>query len=213
MIRLEEGKWHVGASQHRERLSRLDIDNEVIAAARIERIRKPTEPAIRVAAIGGASLPVSHRGEMRETRVVIADPVDDRELAVFEQALKSRHPGLYSELVVEPAKLFRSQPELRPRAIVGVVCIGDDGVQAVIGAGEFDHDEDARTNSCWRRGGGFINWTRAKPSDAATEADQPRTQHVAPADFTKQNSLRHCVSLRSGQLILGRAHDYMRRQA
>src|SRR5262249_57212843 len=134
------------------------------------------------------------------------------ELAVFEQALESRHAGLNCELVVELAKLFRSQPELRPRAKVSVVRIGDDGVQAVIGAREFDHDQDARSNTCWRRGGGFVNRTRAKSSDTATEADQPRAQHVSPADFTKQNSLRHCVSLRSGQLILARAHDYMRRQ-
>ena len=52
MIRREKSERHVGASPHRERLSRLDIDDEVIAAARIERIRKTTEPAIRVAAIG-----------------------------------------------------------------------------------------------------------------------------------------------------------------
>src|SRR5215475_13553223 len=59
MIRLGESKRHVGASPHRERLSRCDVDDEVIAPAWIECIRKPTEPAIRVAAIWGASLPVS----------------------------------------------------------------------------------------------------------------------------------------------------------
>src|SRR6185369_14530188 len=42
MIRLEESKRHVSASPHRERLSRLDIDDEIIAATRIERIGKPT---------------------------------------------------------------------------------------------------------------------------------------------------------------------------
>src|SRR6516165_559515 len=106
MIRLEAGERHVGARTHRERMSRLDIDDVVIATARIECIGKPTEPAIGIAAIGGASLPVSHRGEVREAGVFIANPVDDRELAVLEQALESRHARLNSELVVEPAKLF-----------------------------------------------------------------------------------------------------------
>src|SRR5271169_1256741 len=100
MIGLEERKRYVGASPNRERPSRLDIDDEVIAAARVERIREPTKPAIRVAAIGGAGLPVSHRGEMREAGVIVADPVDDRELTVLEQALETRHARLDTKLVV-----------------------------------------------------------------------------------------------------------------
>src|ERR1700735_2521470 len=109
---------------------------------------------------------------MREAGVVITNPMDDRELTVFEQAFESCHTGLNSELVVELAKLVRPQPELGPRTVVGIVCVRYDGIQAVIGAGEFDHDEDARSSAHRRRGGGFVNRACAKASDAATKADQ-----------------------------------------
>ena len=139
--------------------------------------------------------------------------MDDRELAVLEQALESRHARLNSELIVEPAKFFRLQAQLGPRAIVGVVRIGNDGVQAVVGAGQLDHDKDARSNAERRGGVGVIHRACAKAGDAAADADQPGAQHISPSDFTEPHSLRHRAPLRSGQLILRRAHDEMSRQA
>src|SRR5271155_5700067 len=110
---------------------------------------------------------------MREARVLVTHTMDDRELAVLEQTLESRHPRLNAESIVELAKLFRPQAELGPRAIIGVVRIGDDGVQAVIGAGEFDHDKDARPDAGRRRGVSFVDRARAKAGDAAAKANQP----------------------------------------
>src|SRR5271170_5716134 len=122
------------ASAHRERLTRFNIDDVVVDAARIERVRKASEPAIWVAAVGRPGLPVSHRGKMREAWVVVADPMDDRELTVLEQALESGHARLNPKLVVQPAQFFRPNAELWARAIIGIVRIRDDGVQAIVRA-------------------------------------------------------------------------------
>jgi hypothetical protein len=109
--------------------------------------------------------------------------MNDSELAVLEQTLEARHARLNAIKIVEPTEFFRLQSELGPRAKVSIVRIGDDGVQAIIGAGEFDHDKDARPDVRRRRGGGFVDGPSAKASDAASEAYEPSAQHVAATEF------------------------------
>jgi hypothetical protein len=80
---------------------------------------------------------------VRERRLVIADAVDDREMAVLVEPLHAGHVRLEAEMIVELAQLVGPDADLRTRPVIGVVAIGHHGVEPVIAAGELDDDQDA----------------------------------------------------------------------
>ena len=79
--------------------------------------------------------------------MVVADAVHDRQLSHPCTAARSRPWSAGSRNVVDLAQLVGADAELRPRAVIGVVAIRHDGVQSVIGARQFNHDQDALRRS------------------------------------------------------------------
>jgi hypothetical protein len=67
----------------------------------------------------------------------------DGHRAVFVQALEARHAGVESEAVVDFSQLVRGDTDLGPQSVVSVVSVRHQGVETVVGAGQFQHDQDA----------------------------------------------------------------------
>ena len=80
---------------------------------------------------------------MRERRLVVANAMDDRHLPVLEQPFEADHRLLKAELVVDPQQVVLPDAQLGTGVVIGVIGKGDDGVEAVIAARQFDDDEDA----------------------------------------------------------------------
>src|SRR6266446_3591881 len=102
---------------------------------RVHGVSRTAEPAIKLATIGCGGLPIGHRGEMGERRLVIADTMDDREMAVLVEALESRHGRLKAEMLIELAQPFLPDANARPGLVVGVIAIRHDRVEPIVAAG------------------------------------------------------------------------------
>src|ERR1700730_14735015 len=63
LLRIVEHEWHVIASTHSKGLVRVDID-QIVGVT--ERVGQAAEPAVGLAAVGRAGVPIGHRREMRE---------------------------------------------------------------------------------------------------------------------------------------------------
>ena len=87
-----EHQRHVVLGAHRERLAGLNVHKKFAAVAGIDGVGKPAEPAVGVAAVGRAGVPVGHRGEMRKGRMLVADPLDDGHVTILVEALEPGHP-------------------------------------------------------------------------------------------------------------------------
>src|SRR5262249_7156265 len=73
----------------------------------------------------------------------------------------------------------RLDADTRPRAIVRIVAVGHDGVEAVIAAGQFDHDQDTIL-LCAQRCGLSPGWRAGECADGAErEAAESHTQEIA----------------------------------
>ncbi len=210
-----EHQGHVVAGAYGERLMILDVDQEI----RRCRARPCCRRAVRASRrrrrrFGARGVPIRHRGEVGEARMIVADAVDDREMPILVEPLETGHGRLQSEVVVELAQLGRADAKLRPRAVVGVVGVRHDGVQPVICARQLDHDQ----NACHRPSAAGVvapSQRRGAPADRAEpQSVHPGAQHVPPRRDRSISpmTLSSAASLRSGELILGRAHDQMRDQ-
>ena len=80
---------------------------------------------------------------MGERGLVVANAVHDREVAVLVEALHAGHGVLQAEMIIELAHARRLDADARPGAIIGVVAVGHDGVEAVIAPRKLDHHQDA----------------------------------------------------------------------
>ncbi len=88
--------------------------------------------------------------------MLVADALDDGHVAVLVEPLEAGHPCREAEMVVDLAQALRRQSKPRPCPVIGIVAEWNDGVQPIVGTGQFDHDEDAfigRWLGCLRRGG------------------------------------------------------------
>ena len=73
-----------------------------------------------------------------------------RHLPLFEQALKTGHARVEAVLIVNLAQFVGANANLGAQAVIGVIRIGHQGVETVVGAGEFHHHQDALVVCCER---------------------------------------------------------------
>jgi hypothetical protein len=78
-----EDDRRVVPAPHRQRLRRVDVDDEIRSAAGAHSIGEPADPAVLIPLIGRAGVPVGHRREVRKGRIVIAAAVDHGEAAIL----------------------------------------------------------------------------------------------------------------------------------
>ena len=67
----------------------------------------------------------------------------DRQAAVLEQLVQFDHLGMQADAVVQPQHLLGVDAQTRANLEIGVVGVGDQGVKAVVAAGQLDDDQDA----------------------------------------------------------------------
>ena len=80
---------------------------------------------------------------MREGRIGIADALDDGDLALVPQALDAAEVVVEAELRVEGQRLGDHRPrELWPQVVQRRIRERHQRAQAVVAAGELDHDQD-----------------------------------------------------------------------
>ena len=105
-------------------------------------------------------------------------------------------------------------PRFGPVLVIGVVAVGDQRVEAVVAAGEFEHHQDLSVGFGLRgeRGGGLAEHAaRKRRARADADAVHAGAQQIAPAGFGKRKTILHgCAPLT--QLILGLAHDQVQDQ-
>src|ERR1700684_793760 len=93
---------------------------------------------------------------MREGRVVVTTAVNDGELAILIEALEVDHAAVETQVIVDGAESFLGEADFGAVFVIGVVAIGDQGVEAVIAAGEFEDNQNLSVGfgvGCQRGGG------------------------------------------------------------
>jgi hypothetical protein len=119
-----------------------DVDGfEGVVGAAQGVIEVVAEPALGLVFLGVGGLPDFHGAEVRAVGLGVAAAVDDGELAGVKEVLEAGHAGVEGEVVVELVELV-FDGDGGAGFFVGVVGEGDDGVEAVVAAGELDDDED-----------------------------------------------------------------------
>ena len=146
---------------------------------------RPSQPVL-VAAVGGRGMPERARREMGERRLVVADAVDDRHLAVVVEALHPLHRLVQAELRVDLQELRLLQADRRPVLVVGGVAVRHDGVQAVVAAEPLEDDEDPAAGRAGRRPAGLAEDVRHRP-DAAKQAE-PEAAGAEPHHLAPRNA-------------------------
>src|SRR5215471_19238592 len=176
-------------------LRRADVD-DLIAAVRIEMIVGETaKPAERLAGIRHAGVPVTHRREVREARVVVAAAVHDSHPPVFVEALESHHRRMEAERVADLQHLFRGDADTWTRAIVRGIGVRHDGVQPVVSARQFQHDEDplrmlleARALKRLRGERGRRPTEKHRETSADTDSIQTTRQEISTRTVARHDS-------------------------
>ena len=106
LVRIVEYYRYVPAAPNSQGLPGVDIHEEVRRRFGSDRICKAADPSILLAAVGRRCMPVRHRGEVRERRVVIPASVHHGQLAILVEAFEPNHPAIETEVVVDRPKLL-----------------------------------------------------------------------------------------------------------
>ncbi len=108
--------------------------------SRLDAVR-PTQP-YSLPLFGAAGVPERHRREVRERRLVVADALHDRDLALVVEVLHPAHRLVPAELRVDFQDVGFLDADRRPMPVVERVAVRDDGVEAVVAAEPLEDDED-----------------------------------------------------------------------
>ncbi len=181
---VDEHERHVVFGAHRQPLAVGDVDDEIgTRAGRVERGGGTAEPTVFVAAVGSRGVPERTRREVRERRLVVADTVDDRHLAVVVELLHALHRLVQAEVGVDFEEVAFLQADRRAMLVIGGVAVGHDRVQPVVAAEPLEHHQDAAGGRRRRRPAGLAEHARHR-ADAAeqaeTEAAGTKPHHLAP---------------------------------
>src|SRR5262245_25119357 len=194
---INEHQRYVLRRLDRKCLALGDVHDHVLAnTGGIEVRGRTADPAVLVAAVRRRCVPERNRREVRERRPVVTDTVHDGDLAVVVKALHATHGLVPAELRVDFEYVRFLDADRRPVPVVERVRVRDDGVQAVVAAEPFKHDEDlpvlrgsdaAACLSEQRRHGADAT------KQAQTYAASSHAQHVPPgnADFGQRILCSH----------------------
>ena len=215
LVGIVEHHGHMPAAAHRERLARGDIHEEVRRRVGRHRIGQTADPAVLLAAVGSGGVPVRHRSEMRERRVLVAAAVHDGQLAVLIEALESGHAAAEAEMVVDRADLLLGDAEMRAVLVIRVVAVGNQRVESVVAAGQFQHDENLAIGFALR--GELprppVRTQAAEDAPAVTQTPyMPARKRSRLLDFENEKRLFFMGMSSLTQLILGLAHDQVQDQ-
>ena len=141
-LRLVKHHWHVDLAVHRQRLRHVNVDDQVARSSRRNGIAQAPDPAKFLAAVGRRRVQVRHRGEMRERGLLVTAAVNHGQLAVFVELLETRHAGVPAVVVVDLEQPLCPYAQRRAVAVIGIVAIGHQRVQAVVAARQLDHHQD-----------------------------------------------------------------------
>src|ERR1700730_15485418 len=114
--------------------------------------------------------------------------MDDGQFAVFVETLKTGHSAAETEMVVDGSNALLRNTEVGAELIIRVVTEGNERVEAVVAAGEFQHDEDLAFRLCFgRERRGSLSERSDGEACARSDADavHARTQQVAAACLGK----------------------------
>ncbi len=148
----------------------------VARAGRIERRRGPADPAVLVAAVRRRGVPERHRREVRERRLVVADALHDRHLALVVQVLHAAHRLVPAEVRVDLQHVLLLDADRRPVLVVQRVAVRHDRVQPVVAAEPLEDDEDLAVRVC----GDALARLRQDGRHRAEAADRPKPRPPAP---------------------------------
>jgi hypothetical protein len=118
--------------------------------------------------------------------MVVAAAVDDPKHPVLVEPLEPDHRRMKAEALAGLDRVVLCDSKLRPCAVVGRIAVRHDRVQAVVAAGQLDHDEDplgvlldAGPGECLRREGGRRPAENQRQAGADADAVQALGQEFA----------------------------------
>ena len=184
--RVVEHERRMLRAAHRQRLRVAEVDDHVARLRVVGPVGQPAEPSERVAAVGDAGVPETHRREVRQARMIVAAAVHDAEHAVLVQPLEADHRGMKAEPLGGLEHVAILDPEIRPGAVIRRVAVRHDRVQPVVAAGQLDDDEnalgvllDARAFERLRRERGRCAAQDERQAGADADAVQSPDQEIA----------------------------------
>ncbi len=120
---------------------RADVERRHAPLGDFEVAQGAPEPTVGRLAARVARMPDIHRLEVGAIGIGIANSLHNRQLAFLEQPIERPQGGVQADGVVHAEDVLLLQSERGPGLVVQVVGIGDDGVQPVVAARQFEHHQ------------------------------------------------------------------------
>ena len=86
----------------------------------------------------------------------IAAVLDDRQPSAVPQFAPGFHRRVQPEVIVELDDVFLGDGQRRPGAMIRIVGVGDDGVEAIVATLQFDNDQATAGSTRLGRGGDLV---------------------------------------------------------
>ena len=144
LIRVLEGGRAIALAAEREWRAFRQIDGVVgifrPGSGKVAQASEPTRCLEGIAVV--RRMPDIHRFEVRTVRLRIADPLQDRQVAVIEQLSHAFERGTESHAIGELQALFGLVADRTTDLVVVIVIDRDHRVEAVIATAQLEHDKD-----------------------------------------------------------------------
>ena len=121
--------------------SEVDAGQHIFGAG-VQVADDAAQPALRADLFGLAGVPDVHAAEVGTVGRGVADAVDDGHLAGVVQRLDFGQGGVEGKMVVDGQGGGGGDAHGGAAVVIAPVGIGDDGIEAIVAAGELDDDED-----------------------------------------------------------------------
>jgi len=113
---------------------------------------------------------------MRAIGIGIAHALDDCDAAIFVERIEAAECGIETDAVVDFEYRITGDANGRADAVIRVVRVGDDGVEAIVAAAHLDDEQHVawidRRSECWKRlcvGGGCEKGRHRSAEDGDAE--------------------------------------------
>ena len=125
----------------RNRVTNFGTHVEILGPTKFA-VEPPTDPARAGDRVWSTCHPVGHRVEVRQVWVLVADPLDDSELALVPESFHLSQGRVEPDIAVERQRLTAGNRQTTVLGVVVAVVERDHRIQPVVAAVHCDHQKD-----------------------------------------------------------------------
>ncbi|MFO0844265.1 MAG: hypothetical protein U0797_18025 [Gemmataceae bacterium] len=172
------------AGQGQRQAVGAEVQERHAALAGLELPGGPAQPAGLDQPLGVGRLPDVHRLEVGAVGVGVADALHDGQLARLPHRPQPRQRRVQADVVVQADDDLPGQPQRGADLVVEVVGVWGDGVDAVVSAGQFHHDEDVVLARRGRLGGPGQDLREGRPQSYQRRGPQGAVEKLPAGEHS-----------------------------